>query len=66
MRAGEVKHEEWDGKWKVVGVLWAVIYILLIVWAGREQTMCTQAQLLSSKHPSFPCDPKLQISVSSM
>lgn len=64
VRAGEVKHEEWGGKQKMVGALWAVICILLIVWAGGEQTLCTQ--MVSSKHPSFPCDLQLQVSVSSM
>lgn len=58
--------EEWGGKWKMVGAPWAVICILLIVWAGGEQTLRTQAQFVSSKHLSFSCDPKLKISVSSM
>lgn len=66
MKAGEVKHEEWGGKWKMVGAPRALICILLIVWAGREQTLCTQAQMVSSKHLAFPCNPKLQMSVSSM
>lgn len=66
MRAEEVKHEEWGGKRKVVSTLRAVICILLIAWAGREQTPCTQAQMSppsirlflvtqSSTYLSHPC-----------